>query len=152
MSDGLVCGGGTCSRDAKTVLDVFAVQGNHSSWAISLQDVWWIMNKVLISSAKPCKPIPLKDLITAEPSSVFGLASASHRAPDLSIDIMERLAFGIPVKKWLDILCAARTMVANAEKECGGDGNGCLPRRQWVTTRCVHCPMTQIDELRELMK
>ncbi len=105
----------------------------------------------------------LADLVAASkrappPQSVEArkpLASSDFCAPsvggDLTMSILNRLAFGIPVEKWLDILCAARTMVANAEKECGGDGNGCHSR-QGVTTRCAHCPMTQIDELRELMK
>ncbi len=53
--------------------------------------------------------------------------------------------------KWLDILSAARTMIADAEKECGGDGKGCKGW-QGSATRCIHCSMTQIAEMRELMK
>ena len=109
-------------------------------------------------------PTPLADLVAAgkrapPPQSIEACkpTPASYMPGhyhDISEGIMERLAYGIPVKKWLDILGAARTMVAVAKKKCGGDGEGCryTSGKRRSGSKCSLCPMTPLRELRKVME
>lgn len=82
------------------------------------------------------------------------LMAKPHLPLDITTSIMERLAFGIPFQKWLDIFTEVTLMINKAKKTCGGDGAGCRyvggTRRSGF--KCSACPMIPLRGVMEAMK
>ncbi len=74
---------------------------------------------------------------------------------DLHRPFIDRNCFGIPVRKWIDILAAIKADIANAKATCGSDGLGCAGFRGYYGDnherryrKCGQCPMEALSNVR----
>ncbi len=78
---------------------------------------------------------------------------------DLRTPFIDRNCFGIPVRKWIDILAAVKGDIEDAKKVCGGDGLGCKTCRGFYGNKhehryrkCGQCPMAALSGIRDVME